>query len=242
MPLLFFWSAWPKPARFAAVGGFLFLMTLVALVFCPSLDIAVSALFYAKETGFWARDWAIVHVLNAIAVDGARVGGGALLLGAALAAWRGWRMWPAKAWLFLFVALVVGPGLVANVTFKDHWGRARPRDSLVFGGAQRFTPALYLSDACVKNCSFVAGDAAFGFYLPCVTYFVAPSRRRRVLAGALAVGSVFALARLVAGAHFLSDILFAFFFMLLTNAGVHALFYGRRQTLSFWKSIVLSES
>lgn len=227
----------------AGAGG-LFLLFLGILVLFPQIDIATSGLFYQKDLGFWARDWGIVHGLNLLAVDGARVLGILLLLGALLAkALRRVVMGlDAKAWLFLFVALVVGPGLVANVTFKDHWGRARPRDSLVFGGTQSFTPALYISDACRKNCSFVAGDGAFGFYLPCLAYVVVASRRRRFLGGTMLAGSVFALARLVAGAHFLSDILFAFFFMQLTNAGVYAAFYGKRQMLSFWKSILLKKT
>ena len=48
----------------------------------------------------------------------------------------------AKAWLFLFLGLLVGPGLVVNGILKDHWGRARPAEIIEFGGTAHFSPAF----------------------------------------------------------------------------------------------------
>jgi lipid A 4'-phosphatase len=141
-----------------------------------------------------------------------------------------------KAWLFLFLGLLIGPGFVANVVFKDHWGRARPREVVEFGGTAAFSPAFYIRKECSINCSFVSGDASFGFYLPAFA-FVAPSRRsRRVFWSAMALGSLFAAARVIIGAHFLSDILFAAFFMLIVNTLLHSAMFGRKKTAKCWKN------
>ncbi len=33
-----------------------------------------------------------------------------------------------KRVVYLFLVLIIGAGLIVNVVFKDHFGRARPRD------------------------------------------------------------------------------------------------------------------
>jgi lipid A 4'-phosphatase len=126
---------------------------------------------------------------------------------------------------------------VANVGFKDHWGRARPREVVEFGGVGSFSPALVPQFQKARpNGSFVSGDAAFGFFLPAFAY-VAPRRlMRRVFWGGMAAGAVFGFIRLAMGAHFLSDIVYAAFFMLASSAGVHAAMYGRRETIAKWKA------
>ena len=48
-------------------------------------------------------------------------------------------------------------------------------------------------------------------------------------------GGVFGFTRLAMGAHFLSDIIYAAFFMLVTVAAVHAAMYGRKETVERWK-------
>ena len=52
-----------------------------------------------------------------------------------------WRMLiEGRAALFLAVTLALGPGVVTNLIFKDHWGRPRPIDVTEFGGSDRFMP------------------------------------------------------------------------------------------------------
>jgi hypothetical protein len=52
-----------------------------------------------------------------------------------------WRM-PigGRAALFLIVTMALGPGLLANVILKEHWGRSRPIDVTQFSGTDRFSP------------------------------------------------------------------------------------------------------
>lgn len=221
-----------------------FALALIAVVVAPGIDLVASGLFYRAGQGFIFRDAWLTHGLNLMAVDGARLLGLALLGLAIWAFWQRRAVWglSAKGWAFLLVALLVGPGLAANVGLKDHWGRARPREIVAFGGTSVFTPALQPSDACHDNCSFVAGDAAFGFYLTTLAYLVPFRLRRRVFAGTLGIGSLFAAARLWSGAHFLSDILFALALILCCSAILHALFYGRQATKTFWNALIYKKT
>lgn len=110
----------------------------------------------------------------------------------------------------LLVVLAIGPGLVVNGILKEHWGRARPRDVTEFGGDRRFTPAFVISDQCERNCSFTAGHPSAGFALAALGYAYSSRRRRRqVIAAATGFGLLVGLARVAAGGHFLSDVLFS---------------------------------
>ncbi len=109
---------------------------------------------------------------------------------------------------FLLLALVLGPGSVVNVVFKDHWGRARPHQIEQFGGEADFTPAWVISDACERNCSFMSGHAATAFFIMLLG-FVWPKHRMFWLASGVAFGLLIGLTRMVQGGHFLSDVLLA---------------------------------
>ena len=66
--------------------------------------------------------------------------------------------------IFLLVVLFVGPGLIVNGIWKEHWGRARPFEVQNFGGEHQYTPPMQPAQECDTNCSFVSGHAAMGFY------------------------------------------------------------------------------
>jgi lipid A 4'-phosphatase len=111
--------------------------------------------------------------------------------------------------IYVLVCLLVGPGLLVNVVLKEHWGRARPSQVTEFGGARTFTPALTISDQCPRNCSFVSGEVSLGFWWLCFAFAARPGRRRYLVAGALAMGTLMGVLRVGAGGHFLSDAIFA---------------------------------
>lgn len=210
---------------------------LAALCVWPEIDLFVSGWFFVPPRGFvWKDFWALL-ALNDLAYYGARALGAALLAGAVFACVRRGSVLrlSRRDWAFLFLALGIGPGLVANLVFKDHWGRARPREIAQFGGAATFTPPLALANQCDSNCSFVSGDGAFGFFLPSFAYVASPRRRRCVFWGLMGVGGIFGAARIVMGAHFLSDVLFAAFFMLLVSALLFGALYGRKPLRACWR-------
>ncbi len=222
---------------------------LAALLLFPRADLAVAGWFYLPGAGFPLAEHPFFIALHYAATYGARALGAALVIVAAMAALRRGPVLglAAKAWLFLFLGLLIAPGLVGNVLLKDHWGRARPREVTEFGGPKTFSPPLAPQKDARRNGSFVAGDAAFGFYLASFAYVMPPpspsrdKRRRRrysstiVFRAGLLAGVLFGLARIVMGAHFFSDVVFAAITMLITAAALHAAMFGRRATRARWR-------
>ncbi|MFA4995441.1 MAG: phosphatase PAP2 family protein [Bdellovibrionales bacterium] len=216
-----------------------FFSVLLALpVLSPQADLVLSGLFYRAGEGFFLSDNPFFLATQVLAYDGARVLAAVFLVFAVLCWARKRALFlDAKAWTFLLLALLIGPGLVANVGFKDHWGRARPREVVEFGGANTFSPALTPQfEKAQSNGSFVSGDGAFGFFLPSFAYVSRRRLSRRVFWGGMAAGVVFSFSRLAVGAHFFSDIAYAAFFMLAACAGLFAAMYGVPETKARWKA------
>jgi lipid A 4'-phosphatase len=215
----------------------LFALLLICAAIFPQLDLLASGLFYKSGQGFFLAGNEPFVALQWLAYYGARALGVALALLALAAFLRRGSILAVdkKGWLFLLLALLIGPVLIANAGFKDHWGRARPREVTEFGGSRSFSPALVPQANARPNESFVSGDGAFGFFLPSFAYIVPPKWSRRVFWGCMGLGGLFGLARLVMGAHFLSDILYAAACMLMASAGVHAAMYGRAATAARWR-------
>jgi len=142
---------------------------------------------------------------------------GILLAAAALVAFTLSYWFPRRlfAWrrpaLFLVLVAALGPGLLVNGIFKDHYGRPRPREVQELGGQERFLP-VWVRGTDPQAKSFPCGHCSMGFYLS-VPWLVL-RRRRRALAAAflvagVAAGGVLGVARMMAGGHFLSDVLWA---------------------------------
>ena len=105
-----------------------------------------------------------------------------------------------------------------------------------FGGTATFSPALVPQPEAHRNGSFVAGDPCLGFMLTGFAYVLpAAASRRRALYGGLLAGGLLGAARIMMGAHFLSDVLFAGLFMLATIALLHATLYGPQTTRARWR-------
>jgi lipid A 4'-phosphatase len=130
-----------------------------------------------------------------------------------------------RAALFLVATLALGPGLITNVVFKDHWGRARPIDVQQFGGADRFTPWWDPRGECPNNCSFIAGEPSGAFWTLAPAALAPPELRLVAYGAALAFGAVIGALRIAGGAHFFSDVVFAGVFMYLLIWTVHGLIY-----------------
>ena len=112
--------------------------------------------------------------------------------------------------VFLSLSLAIGPGLIVNGLLKPYSGRPRPSEVTEFGGALAFRPAFDFRGGCPGDCSFVSGDASMGFDFVSLALLLRRRRRLAVL-GAVALGAGIGMARLMAGAHFVSDVVFAGF-------------------------------
>jgi len=130
-----------------------------------------------------------------------------LLGGVLLSRLRGLRLYA----LFVVAVFILGPGLVVNQVFKEHWGRPRPYEVTEFGGASAYLPPL-MKGPDNDGKSFPSGHSSVGFAL--VVFALIWLRRRPWLAAAafglaLTVGGLFGLARMAVGDHFLSDVLWS---------------------------------
>ena len=143
-----------------------------------------------------------------------------------------------SAWLFLFVGLLVLPGLLANTILKDHWGRARPVQVEEFGGTAKFSPPAIIAGQCDKNCSFVAGDPSFAFYLCAFAYVVRRKYSRMVFLGGVMAGAVVGVARMAAGGHFFSDVVFSGVLMLFGMAALYAAMFGMAAAKERWRDLM----
>ena len=204
--------------------------TLAAVVFLalPQIDPAIVAWFHVEGEGFpLGRNRVLRHMSSALRA--ATIAGALALLGMVV-----WSMVPRPPrWLpprrsaaFLLAVLLVGPGVVVNAVFKDHWGRARPAQTQEFGGERTFSPPLVMSDQCSRNCSFVSGDASVGFSLAALGLVFVRRRRSWILVG-LAAGVGIGILRIALGRHYPSDVIFSGVFVLLIAALLHRLMIGR---------------
>jgi lipid A 4'-phosphatase len=209
----------------ALLGGAL---AAIAFLTFPRIDLIFSRLFYRGDGVFIGQSLSgIRFARSAFAVlfycSIAATLAGMLITRIGL---RTWLQLAFPQWLYLAICLAVGPGLVANVILKDHFGRPRPKQVLEFGGSKSFAPALIPSEQCASNCSFVSGEAASTFLPFYAASAVLPQAAPWLLAVGTLCGIASGLVRVAQGAHFLSDIVFAAVCMALTAVCVHSAMFG----------------
>lgn len=114
-----------------------------------------------------------------------------------------------KFGLMTYLALSLGPGLVVNVMFKDHWGRPRPYQVLRDG--KKYSPFWQPHFSEKKDNSFPGGHASIGFFLGIP--FLALGRKKAAITFSLIGGMIVGTVRILQGGHYLSDVLFAGIFV-----------------------------
>jgi lipid A 4'-phosphatase len=198
--------------------------------FFPDLDLRIARIFYGHIVGNNTFGWRLYPPLMLARDAGLWIG--TLLIAPALAALAVKLILPrrkllvsGRAILFLTVTLALGPGLLVNVLLKDHWGRPRPIDVAQFGGDQHFVAWWDPRGDCPGNCSFVSGDVSGAFWTIAPAVLMPPSWRALCVGAALALGTGMAAVRVLAGAHFVSDTVFAGVFTFLIIWIVHGLIY-----------------
>ena len=204
----------------------------------PGLDLWVSGLFFASETGF---DGFASGSWNQLRLAIWRLS--ELVLALSILAFLIQRLAPfpllrATRRLSGFTAALylLGPGLLVDVILKPLWGRARPAQVTEFGGPLVFTPPHVPSHQCTSNCSFVAGEVAGAVALAVVLFLVVDRLKsritlshRRIAQGMILLVPLFVgVQRIAAGRHFLSDVLLATIFVLLCAVLLKALIFQPR--------------
>jgi lipid A 4'-phosphatase len=182
-------------------------LTLVVFAIWPGFDLAISHRFY-DSGGFigherlarLGRDFFRVTPFVVLALYAA------LWLAKRKGARLGWAP-SGRAVVFLIATMAVGPGLIVNLGLKDHWHRPRPYQTQEFGGPDPFRPWYKDNGLCKKNCSFVSGEAATGFWMAAPASVLPPPWRAPAMAAAFAFAIGASLLRMAFGGHYLSDVL-----------------------------------
>ena len=203
------------PRLYGWIGALSVLAALVPTLW-TQLDLQAAALFAGPQAPVHAVNWWWVEWINGWVPAAFRVCLVVALLGWIAAhaqmRWQAWRLPLA----FVVAAGVLGPGMVVNWGFKEHWQRARPYQVENFGGPQKFSRATVMTDQCNNNCSFVSGHVACGVFLISLGLVHRRRQRRWAVAG-VASGLAIGFARMADVAHWLSDVLWAFPITLLTS-------------------------
>jgi len=205
-----------------------FVATSLIFVVFPQIDLWFSRLFYIQGGGFEVNGvWyeRLIYYASEVLVT--------LVTLALIALWAYGRLARSqrlpvrvsgRKLAVLLLVLALGPGLIINWALKEHWGRARPVSLVEFGGAQTFSPAWVISDQ--HGHSFCSGHAGATFYLIAAALIVPDRRRRHWVALAAAWGVLVGLTRIASGGHYLSDVLVAFFIVLILTLILRGLILG----------------
>ncbi|KAA0891398.1 phosphatase PAP2 family protein [Oryzomonas rubra] len=214
-----------------------FLTVATAIIAATGADLVVSSHFY--QSGGWPVGerfpWKLLYRLDrypALAI--ALFGLCAACYGNSKSSWRPWR----RQGIFLVLLLALGPGVLVNAVFKDHWGRPRPREIVQFGGSKQFLhPWQPGIDG--QGRSFPCGHGSAAFYLA-APFFIyrrtKPALAGRWLAGGLVFGLLMSYARIAQGGHFLSDIIWAWGMVYLTALALSALLLPRRADVVYLRN------
>jgi lipid A 4'-phosphatase len=203
----------------------LLLLGVATLIFrFTDADLAISGLFYGNgDTGSaWpmaeSQPWLSLYQYGIYPAW--ILGAGGLVVWLLAFLWK--RVQPIRdEGLFFAAMLFLGPGILVNGISKPYCGRPRPHLVKDFGGDKDFLPVLKTGENVEGDCnSFPSGHAAMGFYLMAPA-FVLYGRRNdwaaAILVFGLAAGCTIGLARIAAGAHFASDVLWAWAFVYFTG-------------------------
>jgi lipid A 4'-phosphatase len=203
------------------------LLLVTAVIAAAGWDMQLARQFYVPGSGFPTGNLQPWHALYLYGLWPAY-----LMAGVALLVFTGSFIRPRlmkyrTAALFLVLLLLVGPGLLANAVFKDHWGRPRPVQVEQFGGNMAFHQTWQPGPA-PKNASFPAGHPTAAFYLSAPFFVLRRTRPRQAycwLWGGFAYGVIMGMARIIQGGHFLSDVLWSAGFVYLTALVLAALLH-----------------
>ncbi len=202
----------PVQARFNHIFTVMLLLISISLIILMTgADLALEHLIFNPNhqwPGQGKPPWSTLYTVGPL--PGLILGGTALVcgvLGTFISCLKKFR----KPAVFLVLLLIVGPGLITNVILKDHVGRPRPQELKTFGGEYQFVQ-FWTPGPGKKNSSFPSGHASIAFYMM-APWFIFRKKSRTIALFSLNTGLLFGFlvgaARIMQGAHFLSDIVWA---------------------------------
>jgi len=201
-------------------------VVLTVIISWTDADLKIAGFFYAPGKGWFLgqeRLWLFLYHYGTIPGIILSVGGFLVFLLSFV--WKEALPYK-KSGLFLVVFMILGPGLVVNTVFKDHWGRPRPDDIVNFGGSKAFHQPWERGEA-GQGGSFPSGHASAGFFILAPFFILKKSHRKAALAflgSGIAFGFFMGAGRMVQGGHFLTDVIWSGMFTYLTGFTLAYLF------------------
>jgi len=185
----------------------------------PNLDIILLKPFYNQANGWYSLK---IPFWDFIYKYGIYFGYLLVIVSLVVLSMSYWKesliKWRKPAFFMLFV-MITGPGILVNGTFKEHWGRPRPRDVQQFNGQDKFVKVWVYSGE-TNGKSFPSGHASMGFYLSIPFLFLRKRYKKWAwvffIAGTI-LGGLLGFARMSAGGHFTSDVIWAAGFVWLVG-------------------------
>ncbi len=216
-----------KTRAFKDFSVILLLMGLPTLIFrLTDADIALQRYFYSPEKGWLLQFHPFWDFIYRFGIFPGYFLAFAGLIMVTLSYWNVKFINYRKASMVLIFTMVVGPGLIVNLVLKDHTGRPRPREITEFGGTEKFV-CVCEKGATNEGKSFPCGHCSMGFYLA-IPYLFLRKRKKilaySILAVGLGYGIIIGIARMMAGGHFASDVLWAGLLVWLTALIMYYLF------------------
>ncbi len=199
------------------------LAILTAVCWSTDVDLAMLRLFFSSAGSATKNPWPLGQVCPWKLLyywgeyPGLALGCGGLVVWGLSFRWLKWARWRDPG-LFFALLLMVGPGILVNWVLKPCLNRPRPYDVTQFGGPRPFLRVWQPGHPVRQpghddtDASFPSGHAAMGFYLMAPA-FVCYRRRPRLAAAFVALGlcagGALGVARMAAGGHFPSDVLWS---------------------------------
>jgi lipid A 4'-phosphatase len=192
------------------------LLLLTWIIIELDLDRRIAARFYDASEGWYLADkqpWRWLYQYGTIP--------GLLLSLTALCGWFWSFASPRIKYLrryFLIIVLtaILGPGVLVNGILKNYWSRPRPRQVVEFGGQWNYRHP-HQPGIPGKGKSFPCGHCTMGFLFCSLLVFRKHKAWIAYSGGALGIllGGLLSAARILQGAHFLSDTLWSMGILLM---------------------------
>ena len=202
----------------------LFLAVTTTLLFWfTDLDLKAAKLFYHPDNigDVWPeRHWWLWRILFDYAFPFTVSSGSIAFFIYVIGHFHDWSRRFRRQALYILLVIAIGPGLVVNLIFKDHWGRPRPVHVEQFGGQYQYVPPLKIGPTPDK--SFVCGHCSVGYSFFAL-YFLAQNYKLFYFALTLGLAWTMGFTRMTSGGHFISDILWSGYLVFLV---AFALYYG----------------
>lgn len=185
------------------------------LFFAPwsaDIDLTIERYFYVDQ------HFQTSHLLDLIYIYGV-IPGWIMAIGSLILFILSYFYVPLKSWrpyvLLPLLTMIIGAGMIVDKSFKDHWGRPRPKQITEFGGTEAFRP-FYKPNFLPQTDplkSFPSGHCTMGFlFFSLALVGKRMSSRCLFLGGIITtifLGTLLGYARMAQGGHFFSDVIFS---------------------------------